>query len=159
MPFFLAVVVFYRKGAASPNIRRVWPCRVRFAIRFALGYGDGMQNPYDPEFLRAQMTARWKSSDDLYVQLNRLRDWVNAHVPGFELYLEDEWNKRELGFTDLEYHLRSKRTYNELGPLGYDRYHNHRDAKGVWHLDDYVVSVKLMDGIDTLVDFIQENLE
>ena len=93
------------------------------------------------------MQAQWSRDGDLYDRLNALRDWVNQNVPAFELYLEDEWNKREPGFTEIEYHLKSKRTYNELGPLGYDRYHNHRDAKGVWHLDEYVESISLMDGV------------
>lgn len=97
------------------------------------------------------------SSDDIYVQLNALRDWVNANYPDFELYLEDVWNERTPGETHFEYILRSRITLNETDVLGYDIYKNHQDAKGVWHLDDYVKSVRVIDDPSELIAFIQEN--
>lgn len=103
------------------------------------------------------MTDCLKGSPDLYVQLNALRDWVNANYPGFELYLEDVWNERTEGETHFEYILRSRKTLNETDVLGYDIYKNHRDAKGVWHLDDYVSSVRLIDDPQILLDFIKAN--
>jgi len=96
-------------------------------------------------------------SPDLYVQLNALRDWVNSHYPDFELYLEDVWNERTEGETHFEYILRSRKTLNETELLGYDIYKNHRDAKGVWHLDDYVSTVRLIGDPQPLLDFIREN--
>jgi hypothetical protein len=97
------------------------------------------------------------SSPDVYVQLNAVRDWVNAQFPDFELYLEDVWNERQEGETWFEYILRSRRTLNETDVLGYDVYQNHRDAKGVWHLDDYVRSERLFDDPALLLDFIKAN--
>lgn len=103
------------------------------------------------------MSTCLSGSTDLYVQLNALRDWVNANYPDFELYLEDVWNERTEGETHFEYILRSRKTLNETELLGYDIYKNHRDAKGVWHLDDYVSSVKLIEDPQPLLDFIREN--
>ena len=103
------------------------------------------------------MKACLESSSDIYVQLNALRDWTNAHYPDFELYLEDAWNERVEGETDFEYILRSRRTLNETALIGYDIYKNHQDAKGVWHLDDYVSSVLLLNDPMTLIDFIRAN--
>ena len=103
------------------------------------------------------MQACLESSPDIYVQLNALRDWVNAHYPDFELYLEDVWNDHVPGETWFEYILRSRRTLNETPMLGYDVYKNHQDAKGVWHLDDYVSSVRLIEDPRPLLDFIREN--
>jgi hypothetical protein len=94
---------------------------------------------------------------DIYEQLNILRDWVNVQYPDFELYLEDVWNENAEGETHFEYILRSRRTLNEIGPLGYDVYKNHRDAKGVWHLDDYQYSVRLIHDPQVILDFIAEN--
>lgn len=112
-----------------------------------------------PDFKQAYtaMQACLESSSDVYVQLNALRDWVNAHYPDFELYLEDVWNERTEGETHFEYILRSRRTLNETELLGYDIYKNHRDAKGVWHLDEYVSSVRLIDDPKPLLDFIIAN--
>jgi hypothetical protein len=103
------------------------------------------------------MQACLESSPDIYVQLNALRDWVNAHYPDLELYLEDVWNERQAGETWLEYILRSRITRNETDVLGYDVYKNHQDAKGVWHLDDYVKSVRLIDSAKPLIEFIRAN--
>jgi hypothetical protein len=97
------------------------------------------------------------SSPDVYVQLNALRDWINAHFPDFELYLEDVWNETVDGETHFEYILRSRRTLNETAVLGYDIYRNHRDKNGVWHLDDYTGSVRLLDDSRLLLDFIRAN--
>lgn len=97
------------------------------------------------------------SSQDVYVQLNALRDWINAHFPDFELYLEDVWNEKINGETHFEYILRSRLTLNETDVLGYDIYRNHRDKNGVWHLDDYVGSVRLLDDARPLLDFIRAN--
>ncbi len=113
--------------------------------------------PPDTPTAYEAMQACLRSSEDIYTQLNALRDWVNQHYPDFELYLEDVWNERTEGETHFEYILRSRRTLNETELLGYDIYKNHRDAKGVWHLDDYVSSVRLMDDPMPLLDFIREN--
>lgn len=96
-------------------------------------------------------------SPDVYVQLNTLRDWVNAHYPDFELYLEDVWNEKAEGETHFEYILRSRKTLNETDLLGYDVYRNHRDAKGVWHLDDYQYSVRLIQDPRVILEFIAQN--
>ena len=103
------------------------------------------------------MQACLQSSDDIYVQLNALRDWVNQHYPHFELYLEDVWNEKTMGETHFEYILRSRKTLNETEVLGYDIYKNHQDAKGVWHLDDYASSVRLISDPACLLDFIAQN--
>ncbi len=103
------------------------------------------------------MQACLDSSNDIYVQLNALRDWVNAHYPDFELYLEDVWNERQEEETWFEYILRSRKTLNETETLGYDVYKNHRDAKGVWHLDEYTHSVRLIDTPHSLIAFIRAN--
>ncbi len=91
------------------------------------------------------------------MQLNQLRDWVNANLPDFELYLEDVWNEHVPGETRFEYILKSRKTRNETPPLGYDVYKNHQDAKGVWHLDDYQYTVRDFKGPDELITFIQAN--
>lgn len=114
------------------------------------------QHP-DPELAYQSMKDCLSSSPDIYVQLNALRDWVNAHYPDFELYLEDVWNERTEGETHFEYILRSRQTLNETELLGYDIYKNHQDAKGVWHLDDYVSSVRLLTDPMPLLDFIRDN--
>lgn len=111
----------------------------------------------DPELAYQSMKDCLTSSTDIYVQLNALRDWVNAHYPDFELYLEDVWNERTEGETHFEYILRSRQTLNETELLGYDIYKNHQDAKGVWHLDDYVSSVRLLNDPMPLLDFIRAN--
>lgn len=103
------------------------------------------------------MTAQLEGPGDLYQRLNALRDWTNQQFPDFELYLEDAWNERTPGETHFEYILRSRKTKNETDVIGYDRYKNHRDAKGVWHLDDYIDSVQLMADLQPLVDFMLEN--
>jgi hypothetical protein len=101
--------------------------------------------------------ACFEQSDDVYVQMNALRDWVNNQYPDFELYLEDVWNEHADGETWFEYILRSRKTLNETPMLGYDIYKNHRDAKGVWHLDEYVSSVRLVDDPEALLEFIRAN--
>ncbi len=111
----------------------------------------------DEAAAREAMRECLESSPDVYVQLNALRDWVNAHYPDFELYLEDVWNERQEGETWFEYILRSRKTLNETDVLGYDIYKNHRDAKGVWHLDEYVSSVRLMDDPQALITFLRAN--
>jgi hypothetical protein len=110
----------------------------------------------EQEILQA-LQAQLNSSDDWYVRMNALRDWVNANVPDFELYLEDVWNERTEGETHFEYILRSRRTFNETPPLAYDVYKNHQDRNGVWHLDDYQHTVVLMNGVEELVDFIRSD--
>ena len=107
--------------------------------------------------IEAGMQAQWDSTEDAYEQLNRLRDWVNVHVPDVELYLEDVWNDHVPGETHFEYILRSLRTLNETPPLGYDVYLNHQDAKGVWHLGEYQHTVKNIDSPAPLLEFIQAN--
>jgi len=111
----------------------------------------------DSQTLLKALNAQLEGSGDLYKRLNALRDWVNQNFPDFELYLEDAWNERTPGETHFEYILRSRKTKDETTPIGYDRYHNHRDAKGVWHLDDYIDSVSLMEDLQPLVDFILTN--
>ena len=124
-----------------------------------MAYNASMTHPLTPEEQAAcqAMQACLDSSDDIYVQLNALRDWVNAHYPDFELYLEDVWNERQEGETWFEYILRSRKTLNETDVLGYDVYKNHRDAKGVWHLDEYTHSVRLIDTPHSLIEFIRAN--
>lgn len=114
------------------------------------------QHP-NPETAYQTMKDCLSCSPDIYVQLNALRDWVNEHYPDFELYLEDVWNERTDGETHFEYILRSRNTLNETELLGYDIYKNHQDGKGVWHLDEYVSSVRLLDDPKFLLDFIREN--
>lgn len=97
------------------------------------------------------------ASPDRYLQLNNLRDWINQNCPEFELYLEDVWNEKVPGETHFEYILRSKKTYNESDVLGYDVYKNHQDAKGVWHLDEYVKTVRLLEDPTPLVAFMEAN--
>ena len=116
-----------------------------------------MMPPPNEQTAYQAMQALLNSSPDIYVQLNALRDWVNANYPDFELYLEDVWNDHQPGETWFEYILRSRVTLNENGMLGYDVYKNHQDAKGVWHLDDYVRSERLIDTPQPLLDFIREN--
>jgi hypothetical protein len=117
------------------------------------------QPPDDATAARAALIDLLQSSPDIYVQLNAVRDWINANYPDFELYLEDVWNDHQEGETWFEYILRSRKTLNETGMLGYDVYKNHRDTKGVWHLDDYVRSVRLFDDPAVLLNFIRENLQ
>lgn len=118
-----------------------------------------MMNSLKPEDQQAYqaMKACLDGSPDIYVQLNALRDWVNAHYPEFDLYLEDVWNEKVKGETHIEYILRSRKTLNETDVLGYDIYQNHQDAKGVWHLDDYVSSVRLIDSPEPLLAFMAQN--
>lgn len=111
----------------------------------------------DLEAIYDAMNARLEGPGELYDRLNALRDWVNQNLSGFELYLEDAWNERTPGETHFEYILRSLKTLNETSVIGYDRYANHQDSKGVWHLDDYIDSVRLMDSPQPLVDFILAN--
>ncbi len=103
------------------------------------------------------LQALLDASPDLYVQWNAVRDWVNAHFPDFELYLEDTWNERTEGETHLEYILRSRQTLNETPVLAYDIYLNHRDVRNIWHLDDYQSTIRLMTHPQEIVDFILEN--
>lgn len=111
----------------------------------------------DEQAAAQAMNAAMKSSPDVYVQLNALRDWINANYPDFELYLEDVWNEHVPGETRFEYILRSRRTLNETRVLGYDIYKNHQDAKGVWHLDEYVSSVRVVDDAEELLAFMRQN--
>lgn len=111
----------------------------------------------DEQALYEAMQARLQGPGDIYAQMNALRDWVNANCPGFELYLEDVWNEKTEGETHFEYILRSRQTLNETRVLAYDIYQNHRDAGGVWHLDEYVRSVKLIDDCRELVAFMKDN--
>ncbi|WP_373531308.1 hypothetical protein [Vampirovibrio sp.] len=113
--------------------------------------------PPDSELAYQAMKACLESSADVYVQLNALREWVNVHYPDFELYLEDVWNERTEGETHFEYILRSRRTLNETEVLGYDVYKNHQDQKGVWHLDEYVSSLRILQDPRCLLDFIRDN--
>jgi hypothetical protein len=115
------------------------------------------QSHPDPQVAYQAMKTCLASSSDIYVQLNAIRDWVNAHYPDFELYLEDVWNERTDGETHFEYILRSRHTLNETELLGYDIYKNHQDAKGIWHLDEYVSSVRFLDDPLPLLDFIGQN--
>jgi hypothetical protein len=119
-------------------------------------------NMNDREFLYNELKALFENpsdtdSESLYVQLNQLRDWINQNLPDFELYLEDVWNEKVWGETHFEYILRSRKTFNELPPIGYDIYKNHQDTKGVWHLDEYVSTVRLLQDPQVLVTFIEAN--
>jgi hypothetical protein len=119
-----------------------------------------MQEPLeqlDEDTAAQAITACLTTSPDIYIQLNALRDWINQHYPDFELYLEDVWNEHVLGETRFEYILRSRKTLNETRVLGYDIYKNHQDAKGVWHLDEYVSSVRIVEDAEELLSFIHQN--
>jgi hypothetical protein len=96
-----------------------------------------------------------QTSETLYDRLNALRAWFNGLQLGYEIYLEDEWNDPVSGETRLEYRLRSLRTYDELPPLGYDRYRNHQDSKGVWHLGDYQDTVLTLAEVSIVLAFIR----
>jgi hypothetical protein len=119
--------------------------------------------------LRTVLQGVFTSSDDLYVGLNALRDWVNRHLKAeFDFYLEDAWNESEFeegcvahpGETWLEYRLRSLDTRNETDALAYDVYANHQDERGVWHLDDYRCSILREPVIcDIVAAFILANRE
>ncbi len=88
--------------------------------------------------------------DDNYTRMNRLRNWFNGNFfPVFELYLEDVWNEASDGTlhpgeTRFEYILRHTKTADETGVLAYDTYKNHQDAKGVWHLGEYISTTLLI---------------
>jgi hypothetical protein len=115
----------------------------------------------DAERFYAGLRDCWSSGADLYERLNNVRNWVNAHFPTFELYLEDVWNDHVPGETHFEYILRSRKTLDETPALGYDIYKNHQDTNGVWHLDDYTNSVLAHDSeqalFEALWEFIQAN--
>ncbi|MEM0952391.1 MAG: hypothetical protein AAGI66_09675 [Cyanobacteria bacterium P01_H01_bin.74] len=104
--------------------------------------------------LTDKLTAVYSSYTDPYDGMNAMRHWVNDHFDGFELYLEDEWNVRTEGETHLEYILRSRKTLNETAVIAYDAYYNHRDAKGVWHLGNYIQTVVLMHDRSILAHFL-----
>lgn len=89
-----------------------------------------------------QATDLLSQTDDLYENLNLLRDWFNGRFgEHFDFYLEDVWNDNVDGETHFEYILQSRQTLNETPVLAYDVYLNHQDSGGVWHLDDYQYSV------------------
>lgn len=100
-------------------------------------------------------------TDDLYENLNLLRDWFNGRYgDDFDFYLEDVWNENVDGETHFEYILQSRRTLNETPVLAHDVYLNHQDAGGVWHLDDYQYSVVHQDTQDIpqiMARFMQQN--
>jgi hypothetical protein len=87
--------------------------------------------------LEAAIHHHLTASDDLYANLNQLRDWANATFTGIELYMEDVWNENVDGETHFEYILRSRQTFEETPPLGADVYLNSQDSGNVWHLGDY----------------------
>ncbi|MDX2084885.1 MAG: hypothetical protein SFZ03_05795 [Candidatus Melainabacteria bacterium] len=107
--------------------------------------------------LPVQFQERVLCAASRYDGLNQFRAWMNEHFPDFELYLEDVWNDPEAGFTRIEYILRSLKTLNETPPIGYDRYYNHRDGGGVWHLDDYLDTTLLITDPLVLLNFVKEN--
>ena len=113
------------------------------------------------EALKELLLNAIAQSDDLYTQLNALRDTFNQYVSNYDLYLEDVWNENVDGETHFEYILRSLDTLNETERLAWDVYLNHQDAKGVWHLDDYQHSVirlpSLKATIDDIIQFIDAN--
>jgi hypothetical protein len=100
------------------------------------------------------LTDLQQSYADDYERMNAIRNWVNANFPDFELYLEDVWNERTAGETHLEYILRSRVTLNETDIIAYDRYNNHQDEKGVWHLDSYQSTVVLIEDMQVLAKFL-----
>jgi hypothetical protein len=115
------------------------------------------QQDMDTNTLQHSINSILYSAADDYDILNTLRSWVNENVFDVELYLEDVWNEYVPGETWIEYILRSLNTKNETDRLGYDVYKNHQDAKGVWHLDEYVKTVRLIQNADALVAFISAN--
>ncbi len=94
-------------------------------------------------------------SFDLYTRLNQMRDWFNAHVEGFEIYLEDEWNHYQEGQTWFDYNLRSLISKDELPPLASDVYLNHQDEGGVWHLGDYQSSHLRITSWEPIIHFLK----
>jgi hypothetical protein len=97
------------------------------------------------------------NSERIYVSLNQLRDWVNHHIEGVELYLEDVWHERIPHKTCFEYLLRSLRTKDETDPIGYDCYSHHQDSQGVWHLGHYEYSTYLMPDLTPLILFLRHH--
>ncbi len=96
-----------------------------------------MKTPSSEQVVVTLQALMLKGSEDLYTRLNQARNWFNANVSGFEIYLEDEWDVYEEGQTWFDYNLRSLKSKDELPPLASDVYLNHRDEMGVWHLGDY----------------------
>lgn len=108
--------------------------------------------------LRQALTQRlFGDFGDCYARLNAARDWFNGQVPGFEWYLEDVWDEYAEGQTWIEHRVRSLYTRDETEVLGVDIYANHRDAKGVWHLDDYQDSRIWVTDVEAVVQFVATN--
>jgi len=91
---------------------------------------------------------------DLYEVLNHYRNWFNAHIANYEIFLEDNWFDAH---TTIEYTFRSLDTFNIL-VVAEDDYHNSRDEKGVWHLGAYQSTRWTLENPwDAILDFIAEN--
>lgn len=107
------------------------------------------------EDIKAKFTELEEGSESLYEFLNRYRDWFNAHVKNFEIFLEDNWFEDK---TTIEYTIRSLDTFN-IKVFAEDEYKNWRDDK-TWHLGDYVKTYWTVDDpwgeIET---FLKENPE
>lgn len=105
------------------------------------------------------MAALLDSSEEPYLRINRLRDWCNTHLAGFELFLEDVWPRESglAGVTLIEYRLRSLRTLEESVLLAQDCYTCHCDAHGVWHLDDWQSTDILIPDVAPLLAFLEAN--
>jgi len=77
------------------------------------------------------------SPETAYADWEAFRAWFNVTFCYLDCFLEDAWNEHAEGETRLEYYVRSPKSKQEVGPLAYDSYSNHCDAKGVWHLGAY----------------------
>jgi hypothetical protein len=86
---------------------------------------------------RYNQLVQYHNPATAYADWEAFRAWFNATFTLLECFLEDAWNEQVEGETHIEYHLRSPKTKQELGPLAADVYTNHSDAKGVWHLGAY----------------------
>ncbi len=92
-------------------------------------------------------------STDLYQFLNAFRDWVNASIVNYEVYLEDNWFEEK---TTIEYIFRCLSTFNIL-VFAEDHYNNYR-ADGVWNLGEYVTTQWVVgDPWDEIVTFFEAN--
>ncbi len=106
------------------------------------------------EQIKEQFDRMQAETPDLYQFLNNFRNWVNAVVVNYEIFLEDNWFDDK---TTIEYTFRSLDTFN-IVVFAEDEYENHRDEKGVWHLGKYIKTYwTVVDPWQEIAHFIAEN--